>query len=716
MIHDSLPKPPQTPPLFTGTPTSIINDANRLIEHYRKVQNQVAQSVTLDAAVFANVVLPLAHAENALHFESNILCFYKEVSPDDAIRNASSQSQTLLNNFAIETSMREDLYHLVDAVVKKNESLDPESSHLLEKMHKEYIRNGLALPAGSKRNRFKEIRKRLAQLSVDFRKNQSEDVSGIWFYPKELDGVPEWVVSDLEKGSGENEGKLRLTLEYSRLGAAQQSATNSETRRRCQIGHENKCPDNVVLFKETVVLRDEAARLLGYPNHAAYRIEAKMAKTPKTVNAFLADLQTRLTPGGRKELEKLKELKKADLESRGIVFDGRFFLWDYGFYRQVMLKQEYNVDQQLISEYFSLETTVQGMLKIFQQLFGLVFQEIRGDKQDNLTEFGNGNKLVWHEDVQVFSVWDSVQQGNLFLGYLYLDLWARKHKYSGPSNWNLQPGFAREDGTRQYPATALLCSFGKPTATKPSLLRHDEVSTLFHELGHGIHDLVSKTRYSRFHGTNTVIDFGEAPSQMLENWCWAPSVLKSLSRHYSFLSPEYLESWKAQSNADPQPPERIPDEIIESLVGAKHANGALFQLRVLHYSMLDMMIHEPASHEAIESLNISVLYNKLRKELMQLDGPEVDGKGFEWGHAESTFFHVMADYDAGYYGYLYSQVLADDMFHTAFKADPTNAEEAQRYRYMVLEKGGSQNEMKTVTDFLGREPSTEAFYQELGVA
>jgi metallopeptidase MepB len=183
-------------------------------------------------------------------------------------------------------------------------------------------------------------------------------------------------------------------------------------------------------------------------------------------------------------------------------------------------------------------------------------------------------------------------------------------------------------------------------------LKHDEVVTLFHELGHGIHDLVSKTIYSRFHGTNTVRDFVEAPSQMLENWCWTPSQLKSLSQHYSTLSPEYLESWKEAADGKPQPPAKIPDELINNLIRTKHVNDSLFNLRQLHFGIFDMTVHEPESHEVIETLNVSEKYNALRKELSKIDGPEVLGKGNEWGHGEATFGHLMGGYDAGYYGYL----------------------------------------------------------------
>lgn len=198
-----------------------------------------------------------------------------------------------------------------------------------------------------------------------------------------------------------------------------------------------------------------------------------------------------------------------------------------------------------------------------------------------------------------------------------------------------------------------MCNFTKPGPKKPSLLKHDEVVTLFHELGHGIHDLVSKTIYSRFHGTSTVRDFVEAPSQMLENWCWTPSQLKSLSKHYSSISPEYLKGWQEQQTQGAvQPPEQIPDDVIENLIRTKHVNDALFNLRQLHFGIFDMTVHEPKTHDDIENLPISATYNTLRKEITQMHGPEALGKGYEWGHGQATFGHLIGGYDAGYYGYL----------------------------------------------------------------
>ncbi|GES64018.1 metallopeptidase MepB [Aspergillus terreus] len=717
MAPQHLRRPPQAPPVFTATAQSIVDDAKRLIETSRKVQDDVVASVKPDTASFASVLKPLAQDENVMALESHILGFYQAVSTEQQLRDASSKAEELMDEFFIESAMREDVFKLVDAVLSKNESLDPESRRLLEKEHKDFIRNGLGLPAGPQRDRFKEIKKRLSQISIEFQKNLNEENGGLWFTPAELEGVPEDVLSGLKKGEGENEGKLWLTFKYPDLFPTMKYAKNPETRKKVMIENENKCNQNVPLFREAIILRDEAARLLGYPNHAAFRIEDKMAKTPETVDTFLGDLRSRLTAGGQKEIQSLLQLKKADLEARGESFDGHYYLWDHRFYDRLMLEKDYSLDQQQIAEYFPLQTTIEGMLKIFEELFGLVFVEITGDDRAQVAPTGKGSDIVWHEDVQIFSVWDDAAEGNGFVGYLYLDLFPRPGKYGHAANFNLQPGFIDANGQRRYPATALVCNFTKPTPKKPSLLKHDEVVTLFHELGHGIHDLVSKTIYSRFHGTNTVRDFVEAPSQMLENWCWTPSQLKALSHHYASLSPEYRAAWQEQAGADkPVPDAQIPDEIIANLIRTKHVNDALFNLRQLHFGIFDMTVHEPASHAEIEKLPISATYNQLRKQITQMEGPESTGLGDEWGHGEATFGHLIGGYDAGYYGYLSSQVYSTDMFYTVFKADPMNGKEGRRYRYQVLEKGGSQDEMTTLTEFLGRPPKTDAFYKDMGLA
>ncbi|GAW10800.1 hypothetical protein ANO14919_001350 [Xylariales sp. No.14919] len=701
MAPDKYKNPPQAPPTFTGTKESIVDDAKALCDTTRSLLDRIATDVSVDKSSFASVLVPMIEDENDAQLRSRILGFYQYVSADADLRNASTEAEKLMDDFSIECNMREDIYALVDAAFgsqKTNEpNLDSESLRLLEKERKGYIRNGLGLPKGPQRDRFKDIKKRLSQIGIQFQKALNEENGGLWFTKEELDGVPDDVVDGLEKGTGENEGKVKLSFKYPDLFPTLKFAKNPETRKQVFIANENKCNDNVPLFKEAILLRDEAARMLGYANHAAFRIEDKMAKLPETVNSFLSDLRTKLAPGGVKEQAHLLELKKKDEESRGLKPDENFYLWDNRFYDRMMVEQEYSIDEVKISEYFPLQSTVQGMLQIFEKLFGLVFVELDQGERQRLSPTGKAEDIAWHEDVIIFSVWDDASEGDEFVGYLYLDLHPRQGKYGHAANFNLQPGYLQKDGSRRFPATALVCNFSKPTEKKPSLLKHDEVVTLFHELGHGIHDLAGRCRYSRFHGTSTVRDFVEAPSQMLENWCWTSSQLKSLSNHY-------------------ETGENIPDDLIEKLISTKHVNDALFNLRQLHFGIFDMTVHSPTSHEELEKLDASKLYNELRAQICGLKGPEALGQGSIWGHGQATFGHLIGGYDAGYYGYLSSEVYSADMFHSSFKKDPMNGKEGRRYRHTVLERGGSQDEMETLKQFLGRAPSSDAFYAELGLA
>jgi metallopeptidase MepB len=629
--------PPQSPPLFTGTASSIIQDTKRLIELSRAVQNKIVANVSPEDATFENAMLPMANDENKMSLEAHILGFYQAVSASPDLRNSSTEAEKLFDDFSIESSMREDVFKRVDAALQKSEKLEPESRRLLEKEYKNYIRNGLGIHEGRRRDRFKEIKKRLSELCIMFQKNLNEENGGIWFTKEELDGVPHDVVAGLQEGDGEKEGKVWLSFKYPDLFPTLKYAKSSATRKKVFIENENKLNQNVPLFHEIILLRDEAARLLGYPNHAAFRIEDKMAKTPETVDEFLGDLRKRLTPGGAADKKTLVALKEKDLKDRGSESDGRLYLWDNRFYDRMLLEQDYSLDHEKLAEYFPLQHCIRAMLRIFEQLFGLVFVEITGSDRSSVSPSGNGDDIVWHPDVQIFSVWDDEGEGSGFVGYLYLDLHPRDGKYGHAANFNVQPGFIDENGKRRYPATALVCNFSKPTPKKPSLLKHDEVVTLFHELGHGIHDLVSRTIYSRFHGTSTVRDFVEAPSQMLENWCWTPSQLKALSQHYSALSPEYEAAWKEQAKGESKPDAQLPDELIENLIKTKHVNDAMFTLRQLHFGIFDMTVHEPSSHADAEVLNLTEFYNKLRHEITQLDGPEVLGEGYEWGKNPPSF-------------------------------------------------------------------------------
>lgn len=705
-------KPPQEPPRFNATPESLFSDTKRLISQSRAIRNDIVASVTPENATFENVVLPMAQTDNTIGLETSLIGFYQGVSTNKALRDASTEADKQFTEYGVEASMREDIFQLIQAALDKAAPLDPESQRLLEKLHRAYIQNGLHIPKGPKRDRFREVKKQLSELMIVFQKTLMEENGGVWFTQDELHGVPGSVISNLEKGASgtEHEGKVRATFKYPDIFPILKYATNAATRKKIFVANENRCNSNVPLFKEITLLRDEGARLLGYKNYATMRIEDKLMKTPENVDGFLSNIYRKLSPGGLKEIETLLKMKKHHIKSQNEVYDGRYYLWDHRFYDRLMVERDFSVDQNKIAEYFPLQTTIAGMLRIFEELFGLVFID--------MTEEARSKDISWHEDVSVFSVWDDGGEEGRFVGYLYLDLFPREGKYPHACNATIQPGFMQNPSTRRYPATALICNFTKPTLETPCLLKHDELVIMFHELGHAIHNLVSRTTYSHFHGIRTVRDFVEAPSQMLEYWCWDPRQLKGLSRHYSSLSPELEVAWREslseaeQQQAD-KPEERIPDVLVERLISTRRVNSALFNLRQLHFGMFDMEVHSPASHEDIKALDITELFNRLRKDISKLDGLEVEGEGWHWGHGQATFGHMVSGYDAGYYGYLSSQVYSADMWYSVFARDPMNRKEGRRYRYTVLEKGGSVEEMRLLKNFLGREPNPDAFYREL---
>lgn len=310
-----------------------------------------------------------------------------------------------------------------------------------------------------------------------------------------------------------------------------------------------------------------------------------------------------LNPLAERELARLKELKDREFASCGLENDGKFYIWDHKYYARLLFETEYQVDEQKVSEYFSLDSTVDGMLRIFESVMGFVFIQLDTEAKASLSPTGRAEDVVWHEDNIIYSVWDEEQQGGSFLGYLYMDLHPRPGKYSHCCNTNFQPGFTRSDGTRQHPITALICNFTPPQADKPSLLKHQDVITLFHELGHGIHSLAAKTKYARFHGTAVEWDFVEAPSQMLEEWCWSPSVLKLLSSH-----------WETGR--------QIPDGLVQRLVATEKVNQAIDHLIQVHYSLFDYACHSPTSQEEVAAIDPCSLFNTMRESTTMMSGLE----------------------------------------------------------------------------------------------
>jgi saccharolysin len=659
--------PPQDPPQWLHTPTEIVERAQELIDRAQKLDDELA-SVTPS---IVNTLEKHAQFHNTTNGLQNQLTFYQHVSTDKEIRDASNKAEKLISDFGIESSQREDVYKSFQTLLDSVDlaQLESETKRYLEKTVNEFKRNGLGLSV-EERAKVKEIQKRLSDLSIQFSKNMGENTESILFTTEELDGVPEDTLGQFEKV----DGKLKMTFKYPDLFPVLKYAKNPETRKTAFVGDQNKNSDNNVLLVEAIKLRKQLAKVLGYKTFSDYVLEERMAKNTENVKNFLEDLKTKLKPLGLKERESLLQLKKQDYESKGLTFDNDYYVWDHRYYDNMLLEKEYQIDEQKIAEFFPMDSTIAKMLSFFEQLFNLKFVE------------QIENKSTWHEDVKQFAVWNlDSRERPQFVGWLYFDLHPRDGKYGHAANFGIWPGYSKENGSRSYPVTALVCNFSKPTKEKPSLLKHDEVTTFFHELGHGIHDLMGKTKYSKFHGTSVSWDFVEAPSQMLEYWTWSASELKELSSHY-------------------QTGESIPEDLISQLIKTKHVNGGLFNLRQLHFGLFDITIHS-----SDEDIDLTKFWNELRQETALVSNGDTISKGFQ------SFGHIMGGYQAGYYGYMWSQVFAADIYYTKFQKDPMNTESGVEYRDIVLSRGGSRDEMDNLKELLGREPNNEAFSKELGL-
>lgn len=671
--------PPQAPPSWTDTPEQILEKTNAFLAEAKKQDDEIA---SLENPTIENLIKPFAQWENERFGIINHLTFYQHVSPNPDLRNASTEAETKIDEYSIESGLREDVFKNIKKVYednKDNDALDPETKRYISKLYNAYKRNGLDLPKET-RAKVEAVSKELSELSIKYNKNLGEQTEYILFTKEELEGVPADVLAQFETVE---DGKLKVTFKYPDIIPTLKYSKNPETRKRAFLGDQNKVPENAKILTKAVAKRAELAHLLGYETYSDYVLEESMAKTSQNVLDFENDLLSKLKSKAEAEIKLLQNLKQQDFKSQGLDTKSKnastYYIWDHSFYNNKLLQEEYQVDEQKISEYFPLQSTVDKMLKFYETLFNLKFEEVTDESK----------KSVWHEDVKQISVWKLDDPAKPeFMGWIYFDLHPRDGKYGHAAEFGLAPGYFDETtNSKKRPVCSLVCNFSKSTKTKPSLLKHSEVTTFFHELGHGIHELMGDVHYARFHGTNVNRDFVEAPSQMLEFWTWTPAELKKLSSHYI--------------TGDP-----LDDQLIESLVKSKHVNGGLANLRQLHFGLFDMTLHNSKDGK----VDVDAAWNDLREKitLLSVGGQVTRGYG--------SFGHMMGGYAAGYYGYLYSEVFATDMYYTLFKDDPMNTKNGIRYRDIVLKRGGSRDELDNLEELLGRKPNSDAFLKEIGVS
>lgn len=423
---------PTPSPQFTTSPRSLAEDAVSLITKTRTFEDELVRAIDIANATFANVILPLAHMENEWILKSNIIRFYSSVSEDDKLRDASRAANVLLQEFQTESLMRQDIFKLISEVREKEEALDQESALLLERVYQQRLLTGVGIADSSKRDRFRAIQKRLTEVSTTFLENVNNDESHVRLKITELDGVPQNILSQLDKTENDEEYEAYLA-DYSHLQVLSY-ATYSATRRKLYRARNDRCSENRLLLEEAVLLRHEAASLLGFADHASLQLLNKLPKTPEIVLDFLTDLSSKLAASGTEAFQRLQNFKEEKLMQQNNklnIDDEKFHLWDYDFYKRLMFEEMSFVDTSRIREYFPIQNNINGMMELFSQLFNIEFNEIRDD--------ANEGDMVWHKDVQLFAVRESQAKGGDFLGHLFLDLYSRRGKSWQPSCHPLFP-------------------------------------------------------------------------------------------------------------------------------------------------------------------------------------------------------------------------------------------------------------------------------------
>lgn len=629
-----------------------------------------------EAATFENTIAALDYSGDLLKKVSSVFFNLYSAETNEEMGKIAEEVSPLLSEHNDNLYLNEKLFERVKTLYNNRTQLGltGEQNRLLENYYKDFVRSGAALKENDKA-KLREINKELSLAELTFGNNVLDETNS---YKKiieneaDLAGLPESVRQAAAETAKENklEGKWMFTTQKASFIPVLQYSENRGLRKELLMAYNTRANhDNDKDNKSTIVkimkLRTQKANLLGFESSADFILDDTMAKTPKTVYDFL---QTVWTPSVAKAKDEAKELQKImTAEGKGEKLEA----WDWWYYTEKLRKAKYNLDEEELKQYFKLENVRQGVFDLSSKLFGLKFTKL-----DSMP--------IYHPDVEVFEVSDA--DGSL-IGILYTDYFPRAGKRAGAWMNNITEQY-KKDGVNHRPIICNVGNFTKPTADKPSLLTMDEVETLFHEFGHALHGLLTQCTYPSLSGTNVARDFVELPSQVMENWCWEPEVMKTYAKHF-------------------KTGEIMPDELIKKIQLAGTFNQGFINTELLSASIMDMDYH---TIKDTADFDVSA-FEKSSLERMGLI-PEIIVR------YRSTFFnHIFTTgYSAGYYSYTWAAVLDADAFQ-AFKetGDVYNPIVAAAFRKNILESGDSEDPMKLYREFRGAEPNPEALLRKRGL-
>lgn len=589
------------------------------------------------------------------------------VAPSVEMRNEAMTSLLELEEYGSkiyqnETAIYQEIKRNQD-LLKSN--LDETQAYLIEQILLDFEKAGQSLPQ-AKKEELAKLNREISELTTTFQNNIQTD-SRYFFTKKEnLDGVSSNVIENLPKNEN---GDCQIGCDYPTFFPIMATCNNGEIRKKLLNNFNNQAyPDNEVVLSQLIEKRDQYASLLGHKSFAHLSLSNEMAKDPKTVSAFLKDLWNKSFAKADTEFKALSINLPPDVH---LTKEGKIKAWDANYTSHYYKKKHYNIDDQQIAEYFPLDSTLSGLMSIYEQFFNIQIKEepIEG---------------LWHPDVSLLKI--SEKNGEV-IGYVLMDLFPRANKYGHACDL---PGIAPpliKDGKANPGLDLVIANFTKPNQDTPSLLKHSEVTTIFHEFGHALHGLFSKNEYLSFAGLSSPYmkyDFVELPSQMLEEWMWEPEILKMLSKHY-------------KTNKS------LPDNLIQKLVYSKSMDSGRFIQRQSYLSFLALNYYSEG-----ENKNLAGISKDLYKHLCpQYEPLENSRRYLSFGH--------LTGYGPRYYGYLWARVYAADVFKQIKAEGLLNPDIGTRYRKTILEKGASVDPNILLTNFLGREPNQEAFIEDLSL-
>ncbi|KHD24140.1 oligopeptidase A [Vibrio caribbeanicus] len=668
------------PPFSQIKPEHVKPAVEHAIEACRAKIDSVLENNT--APSWENVVAPIEEVDDHLSRIWSPVSHMNSVVNSDELREAYESCLPLLSEYGTWVGQHKGLFEAYKAIKASDAfaKLSQAQQKTITDSLRDFELSGIGLPA-DEQHRYGEISKRMSELGSKFSNNVLDATMGWTKHvadEKELAGMPESALAAAKAAAEakELEGYL-LTLDIPSYLPVMTYCDNQELRKELYEAYVTRASDrgpkagewdNTEIINEQLKLRHEIARMLGFNTYSEKSLATKMAENTSQVLGFLNDLASKAKPQGEREVEELRQFAKAEFGVEELN------LWDIAYYSEKQKQHLFQISDEELRPYFPESKAVSGLFEVLKRVFGMTVQEREGVD-------------TWHESVRFFDIFDA---DNNLRGSFYLDLYAREHKRGGAWMDECRVRRINAQGELQSPVAYLTCNFNRPVGDKPALFTHDEVVTLFHEFGHGIHHMLTQVDTGAVSGINGVPwDAVELPSQFLENWCWEEEALAFISGHFETGEP-------------------LPKEMLDKMLAAKNFQSAMFILRQLEFGLFDFTLHTEFDPE---------VGPRVLETLAEVKSKVAVLPSLEWNRFSHSFSHIFAGgYSAGYYSYLWAEVLSSDAFSRFEEEGIFNAETGQSFLNNILEMGGSEEPMELFKRFRGREPQIDALLRHSGIS